>query len=621
MAYDSARGRLVLFGGWGDGYSLDDAWEWDGATWVERERTAGPSSRSSSAMAYDSVRNRLVLFGGGSPSFEYLGDTWEWNGRSWVERTSAASPSARCCTAMAYDAARGRVVLFGGYDDSQSLADTWEWDGSTWVERTPTTSPPAVASHAMAYDSARGRVVLFAAGESAGTTWEWDGSDWIERSPPTSPPGRYGHAMAYDSARGRVVLFGGHSSGYFGDTWEWDGSIWIERAPATSPPARGYHAMAYDIARGRVVLFGGDLVDGEPAFDTWEWDGNAWVERFPSTRPTARTDLAMAYDEARGRVILFGGWEDATLGSDMWEYGPIDACSHASSVVAFTRGSGTDDTSALAALGAPDSVAVSVGLAGSLGVRIDPPIPNAPGADLIVHEIGSRHGGLDDNFHVEVSEDGIVYRSAGNCSGDECQLDLAGSDLSSARYVRLVDLAPDEGEPAPDAGADIDAVSVVACDACALVDGGADSDSDGTANGCDACPFVNDDQLDTDGDGAGDACDCAPADPATRPSAAVLGVIAAKLVPDAVRLSWPQAAGADGYAVTRSLLSEVDADSFGDCLEPLQAAGTLDDAAIPPVGNAFVYLIQGVDATCGIGTLGPGAGGVERINTDPQACM
>lgn len=144
---------------------------------------------------------------------------------------------------------------------------------------------------------------------------------------------------------------------------------------------------------------------------------------------------------------------------------------------------------------------------------------------------------------------------------------------------------------------------------------------DAWGNACDVCPFVGDDQLDTDGDGAGDACDCAPADPATRPAAEVRGVVAGKPLPGVVRLSWPPTTAADGYSVTRSLLSQIDADSFGDCLVPMQTTSTFDDTAVPPAGNAFAYLIQGIDSACGLGTLGAGQGGRERVNSDPQACL
>jgi len=147
------------------------------------------------AMAYDSARGRVVLSGGGAISGSSYADTWDWDGNTWVKRTPATSPPARSFHAMAYDSARGHLVLFGGvsgYDINDGdlphdLADTWESDGNTWVQRTPSTSPPARHGHAMAYDSARGRVVLFGGYyededfqyQYFADTWEWDGNTWV----------------------------------------------------------------------------------------------------------------------------------------------------------------------------------------------------------------------------------------------------------------------------------------------------------------------------------------------------------------------------------------------------------------------------------------------------------
>src|SRR5207249_3318430 len=118
-----------------------DTWEWDGSTWVQKTPATSPPARESHAMAYDSARGRVVLFGGIDSSRSLLlGDTWEWDGSMWVEKTPATSPPARFEHSMAYDSARGRVVMFGGYDGSYR-GDTWEWDGTAWVETTPTTSP------------------------------------------------------------------------------------------------------------------------------------------------------------------------------------------------------------------------------------------------------------------------------------------------------------------------------------------------------------------------------------------------------------------------------------------------------------------------------------------------
>src|SRR6266705_3485334 len=64
-------------------------------------------TRYSHAMAYDTARGRVVLFGGYDGTSN-LGDTWEWDGTTWTQRASSGPPGGE----MVYDAARGRVVLF-----------------------------------------------------------------------------------------------------------------------------------------------------------------------------------------------------------------------------------------------------------------------------------------------------------------------------------------------------------------------------------------------------------------------------------------------------------------------------------------------------------------------------
>jgi len=72
LAYDVARGRTVLFGG-GDFTpcvcsTRNDLWEWDGTEWTARPVPLSPSPRVKPVMAYDSARARMVLFGGHSHS-------------------------------------------------------------------------------------------------------------------------------------------------------------------------------------------------------------------------------------------------------------------------------------------------------------------------------------------------------------------------------------------------------------------------------------------------------------------------------------------------------------------------------------------------------------------------
>src|SRR5262249_46358238 len=147
----------------------------NGTEWLQRT-IPGPSPRYGHVMAFDSARGVTVLFGGEN-SYHYLADTWEWNGTNWTQRTPLAGPSQRVWSALAYDSARGVAVLFGGFYSSGGVYgnvwwnDTWAWNGTTWTQDSPATSPPAMSSYAMAYDAPRGATVLFGWG-----TWELTGT-------------------------------------------------------------------------------------------------------------------------------------------------------------------------------------------------------------------------------------------------------------------------------------------------------------------------------------------------------------------------------------------------------------------------------------------------------------
>jgi hypothetical protein len=282
--YDPIRSRTVLFGGQGvvgsNVVMFADTWEWDGVHWLQRATASSPPGRCSHALAFDSQRGRTLLFGGLDSQFTSIGDTWQWDGSIWTQLASVTSPAARSAHALAYDSVRDRVVLFGGVSVAFGpvFGDTWEWDGGNWTQRVPAQSPPARQQTALAFDRARGRTVLFGGAPSSnvvGTifadTWEWDGTNWSPAGSANAPPRRLEHALAYDAARGRTVLFGGFggANGSYvelQDTWEWDGIDWTQRATASSPPGRRGHVLAFDAARGRTVLFGSSSFT-----DTWEY--------------------------------------------------------------------------------------------------------------------------------------------------------------------------------------------------------------------------------------------------------------------------------------------------------------------------------------------------------------
>lgn len=335
MVYDSARSRVVLFGGYGYGGTEAQTWEWDGSRWVRKRPKNSPSKRSGHAMVYDAARQRTFLFGGYGDPGAWLGDTWEWDGTDWRELKPSASPFPRTGHGMAYDAKRKRTVLFGGQaligTSAYKVADTFEWDGTHWTLIQPTSAPSARTGHRMVYDAALGRVLLVDIVPTSSNTWgfddvwEWDGANWTRVKPKNLPPNRSGFAVAYDGSRQRMLLHGGADSRglpYFTDTWEWVGDSWVELKSNSDPGARAGHMMVFDEARRRMVRFGGyrtALPWNYLARDTWTWDGANWTD-MPPMSPPFRYHAAMAYDAARGRTVLFGGQTGNDLRDDTFEF-------------------------------------------------------------------------------------------------------------------------------------------------------------------------------------------------------------------------------------------------------------------------------------------------------------
>ena len=99
-------------------------------------QAVGPSIRSSHSMVFDTARGKAVLFGGYGPKpdgSEYLSDLWEYDGAAWTLRTTSG-PAARQNAAMAFDTARNKTVLFGGLSFSSgpiTYGQTCECNGTT----------------------------------------------------------------------------------------------------------------------------------------------------------------------------------------------------------------------------------------------------------------------------------------------------------------------------------------------------------------------------------------------------------------------------------------------------------------------------------------------------------
>lgn len=308
-----------------------DTFPAESLSWHQLSPDSSPAGRFDHGIAYDSARDRVVIFGGiGGWETPYFDDTWEWDGLSWVERPASPRPLLRGGCQMAYDAERANTVLFGGMFRADTIyGDTWVWDGADWTELSPAHSPSPRFGHGMAYDSARQLVVLFGGHDSSGVvndTWVWDGTDWTELSPANQPSPRYfmgGNGLAYDPVRDRVLVFGGSDRGidFMGDTWEWDSTNWNEISPSTSPLQRDGHALAYSPDHGGIMLFAGNS-NYSLQNDTWLWDGAEWTELATVFEPSRRHRHSMVYCPPNSRLLLFGGWDFGPEGfGDTWWLG------------------------------------------------------------------------------------------------------------------------------------------------------------------------------------------------------------------------------------------------------------------------------------------------------------
>jgi N-acetylneuraminic acid mutarotase len=348
LAYDAARGGLVLFGGaicqGASCFPVNDTWILDGTSWKQQHPATSPPARYYGSIAYDEARQVIVVFGGlncdNPAQCTALNDTWTWDGTTWTEQHPALSPPPRYSEAMTYDATHQQVVLFSGCLEScpAMLSDTWTWDGSNWTLQQTLNAPPERAGASLSFDPVRGVTVLFGGATPASDTasregipdyndtWIWDGTAWTQLSPAASPSARQGAGIVFDAARGLTILFGGYDdsqsaliNAFRQDTWLWDGTTWTQQQTTSMPERTETPGLAYDAALHKAVLIGGYTFHIPAAYaaagqgfllyekDTWTLDAEGWTH-LQSTWPVERQAAAMAYDGTTQTVVLSGGF-------------------------------------------------------------------------------------------------------------------------------------------------------------------------------------------------------------------------------------------------------------------------------------------------------------------------
>lgn len=274
MVFDTARNRIVLFGGFGDppGSGLDDTWIWNGSAWTELQPKHRPPARAAAAMVYDAARDRVVLFGGARPAGGVYGDTWEFDGADWVEAHPAVSPSPRWSPAFAWDATNQRTTLFSGWIGDGSGLDTWSYDGRSWELIADAGGPGKEGGYPIAtFDPRTGRTAMLTDeivdGQSVAHLWWFDGLHWTEQALSVLPSHPGQTVLGSHSTYG-LVQYGGIGDG--GRLWTFDGATPHLRQLIPAPAAVNAQALVSDPAQGRLLLFGGGGEDGRRRDELWE---------------------------------------------------------------------------------------------------------------------------------------------------------------------------------------------------------------------------------------------------------------------------------------------------------------------------------------------------------------
>jgi hypothetical protein len=304
IAYDSATGSVVLFGGGVTGgigtpsnYTstrcYNDTWAFEDGAWTNLS-IAGPPPACDVSMAYDEADGYLLAYiSEGGSSAGYVNETWTFSHGAWAE-LDVPGPTFGATT-MTYDPATRSVLLYDSTSTSTGsfVAETWSFSEGWWTRVATATTPTLLSPIDLTYDDAVDAAILLGPPGGGGlsgpqnATWEFYGGNWTQtNSLPLdlqfqAPPG-----VAYDARNSAVVLLGGPwkaqttqagSNGWYdNETWLFSGDAWTNSS-IPGPPGRIFPSMVFDATDGYMVLFGGiEVVEQDSVYHEW-FKSDTWI--------------------------------------------------------------------------------------------------------------------------------------------------------------------------------------------------------------------------------------------------------------------------------------------------------------------------------------------------------
>jgi hypothetical protein len=288
MVYDASDGYTVLFGGLyynsslhnrSADYPMNDTWMLKSGVWTQIHTSISPPGRWSAQMAYDSADGYVLLFGGVAikhANAVTLNDTWGYHNGTWINLTTAKAPVPRCCGFIGFDTKDNYTVLFGGWSVNPRngtqyyYSDTWLFQKGVWTKLL-IHGPEHRAYGQITYDQKDGYLLLFG-GASIGhkyrDTWTFSNGTWNKISTTTSPANLAMGGLVYIPSLGTTMLYG-NTGGltHENTTWIYSGGSWTR--PAGREPSIYLPVLTYDSTiKAVIVVSGSQKLVEEP--DTWE---------------------------------------------------------------------------------------------------------------------------------------------------------------------------------------------------------------------------------------------------------------------------------------------------------------------------------------------------------------
>jgi hypothetical protein len=344
VAFDRARDRILLFGGYGVAGVCDDVWSLslgDSVTWTPLVPAgSGGLGRARASAVLDSMGDRLVVFGGFSPTGAQVNDVWSLrlsDPVAWTQLMPLGTlPPARASQCGAMDPVLRRMVVFGGSGPSD-LNDTWLLslgDTVRWTRLAVSSNDPPARHYATAaYDTDSGRVIVACGARynspNLGDVWGLSSDSWSR----LSEGGR-----AWDLGTQSAIFYDPSDDGLVGfettidlssGTESYSLTAWtmpLDGVPrrslvtptGTAPVARFGYSVILDPTRRRLVFFGGKPGQFRLSLDeVWVLDlsgAPAWLRLNPAGQsPPNMIWHSAIYDPTQDRMIVFGGDTDTLM--------------------------------------------------------------------------------------------------------------------------------------------------------------------------------------------------------------------------------------------------------------------------------------------------------------------